>query len=66
MEQKNKLTISGYKNTQMNYSSNELEFLQEARDLAVKYQNIYNEKKLDTSINHQELESPQKTKKNKK
>lgn len=66
MEQKNKLTISGYKNTQMNYTSNELEFLQEARDLAVKYQSIYNEKKLDTSINHQELESPQKTKKNKK
>ena len=45
MEQKNKLTISGYKNTQMNYTSNELEFLQEARDLAVKYQSIYNEKK---------------------
>ena len=63
MEQKNKLTISGYKNTEMNYTSSELEFLQEARDLAIKYQNIYNEKKLDENTNSPELEPPQKTKK---
>ena len=63
MEQKNKLTILGYKNTDKNYTSSELEFLQEARELAIKYQNIYNEKKLDESINSTELEPTQKTKK---
>ena len=63
MEQKNKLTISGYKNAETNYTSSELEFLQQARDLAVKYQDIYNEKKLNESINSSEIEPLQKTKK---
>lgn len=62
MEQKNNKVINGYKTTEKNYTNSELEFLQQARDLAIKYQDIYNEKKLTATHDSTREETPQKIK----
>lgn len=62
MEQKNNKVINSYKTTEKNYTNSELEFLQQARDLAIKYQDIYNEKKLTETHDSTREETPQKIK----
>lgn len=63
MEQKNRKVINGYSDKDFNFTSQDLEFLQLARDLATQYQEIYNEKKMEIKSETPEENTPQKTKK---
>lgn len=55
MEQKNRKVINGYSDKDFNFTSQDLEFLQLARDLATQYQEVYNDK--ISKINSDSLDS---------